>query len=98
MEGNLISAKWESPDADVVESCTILTTTADELISQLHNRMPVILQPENYDLWLDPEVQEAGIIEPLLNPTTTEDMTLFPVSPMVNRLANDNPGCIEPLR
>lgn len=90
--------RWEDPDADLVESCTILTTAADELISQLHDRMPVILQPEHYDLWLDPEVQKVEVIQPLLSPTPTGDMTIFPVSPMVNRPATDNPGCIEPLR
>jgi putative SOS response-associated peptidase YedK len=60
--------------------------------------MPVILNPMNYDLWLDPVVQEAGRLETLLRSYPSEDMVAYPVRTMVNNPANDNPGCIEPER
>ena len=54
--------KWQAPEDEVIESCTILTTDANDLTRPIHDRMPVILKPEDYDLWLDPEVK-ARIIK-----------------------------------
>ena len=80
-----------------VESCTILTTEPNDLVAELHNRMPVILDPERFDLWLDPEVREMDRIEPLLVPYPADRMISFPVGLQVNRPENDDPSCIEPL-
>jgi len=90
--------RWEGPDKEFIESCTILTTEANELVSQLHNRMPVILQAKDYDLWLDQEVQAVELVQPLLKPSPVGELTAFPVHSIVNSPANDDPGCVEPLR
>jgi putative SOS response-associated peptidase YedK len=59
--------------------------------------MPVILRPEDYDLWLDREVQQVDRLQPLLRPFPAEMMAFFPVSPRVNSPANEGPDCIAPL-
>lgn len=86
---------WAGPDG-AVESCTLLTTEPNDLIRSLHNRMPVILAPEDYDLWLDPGVREVELLHPLLRPHPPEDMIAYPVGLWVNNPKNDGPQCIEP--
>jgi putative SOS response-associated peptidase YedK len=88
---------WEGKDASVIESCTLLTTEPNDLLRTLHNRMPVILSPGDYDLWLDPEVQQPDLIQPLLRPYAALEMEAYPVSRFVNSPGNDSPTCIEPL-
>jgi putative SOS response-associated peptidase YedK len=87
---------WKGPDDTVVESCTLLTTQPNALLKPIHNRMPVILHPRDYDLWLDPEVQEAGSLRQLFHPYPPDDMDAYPVSRWVNSPANDDPRCILP--
>jgi putative SOS response-associated peptidase YedK len=94
--------RWQPKDKDgagdsVVESCTLLTTQPNDLVRALHNRMPVILEPEDYDLWLDPRVQNAEVLKPLLGAYPSEEMTAYPVSRWVNKPQHDGPACIEPL-
>jgi putative SOS response-associated peptidase YedK len=88
---------WEHWDrgGQAVESCTILTTDANEPVGSIHDRMPVILNPRDYDLWLDPDVQDAKRLEPLLAPYTGEEMAAYPVSTLVNNPKADEPKCIE---
>lgn len=88
---------WQGPEGEVIESCTLLTTAANEVMRPLHDRMPVILNPKDYDLWLDPDVQKREALSPLLRPYTAEAMVAYPVRPVVNSPANDSPLCIEPL-
>ncbi len=88
---------WENQDGQAIESCTILTTEPNDLLKPIHNRMPVILDPKDYDLWLDPDVRDAGKLCPLLGPYPPEDMTAYPVSLRVNNPSNDDPVCIERL-
>ncbi|HZY57981.1 MAG TPA: SOS response-associated peptidase family protein, partial [Rubrobacteraceae bacterium] len=78
-------------------SCTILTTEANDLVSEIHHRMPVILAPEDHGLWLDPDVREADPLLPLLAPYPDDVMEAYPVSRFVNRPTNDDPRCVEPL-
>src|SRR5208337_1215267 len=85
--------RWESPDGELVESVTILTTEANELLRPLHERMPVILEPKEYDLWLDPSVRKPELVQPLLRPYRSEAMTAYPVSPWVNDARHDDPRC-----
>jgi putative SOS response-associated peptidase YedK len=59
--------------------------------------MPVVLKPEDYELWLDPEVQDVQRLQPLLRPYPSAEMMAYPVSLFVNRPQNDDPRCIEPL-
>ena len=88
---------WNSPEGQVIRSCTILTTTANELIQPLHNRMPVILSDETQALWLDPLTENPENLEPLLIPVPEEFLTSHPVSEMVNSVRNQGPECVVPL-
>jgi putative SOS response-associated peptidase YedK len=88
---------WKGPEGQVIESCTLLTTQPNELILAVHNRMPVILKPRDYELWLDPEVQEVERLQSLLRPYPPEEMEAYAVSRYVNSPDNDDPRCIEPL-
>jgi putative SOS response-associated peptidase YedK len=89
--------RWEGADTGVIESCTLLTTQPNELMLPLHNRMPVILQPKDYDLWLDPEMQKVESLQPLLQPYPSQEMAAYAVSRWVNSPDNDDPRCILPL-
>jgi putative SOS response-associated peptidase YedK len=75
------AALWEHRErgGDLIDSCTILTTDANELVGSIHDRMPVILDPGDYDLWLDPDVQDTSRLKPLLVPYTSEAMAAYPV-------------------
>lgn len=88
---------WES-NGEPLETCTLLTTEANELLAPYHDRMPVIVRPEDYDLWLDSETRGTEILLPLLRPYPREGMTTYAVSPMVNSPSNDSPRCVEPAR
>jgi putative SOS response-associated peptidase YedK len=88
--------RWDWGDSPI-DSCTSVTTDANELVGSIHDRMPVILDPKDYGLWLDPDVQDAKKLEPLLVPYTTEGMAAHPVSSMVNNPKADDPRCIEPV-
>ena len=79
-----------------VESCTLLTTVANELVRPIHDRMPAILAAADYAQWLDAAVEEPKRLASLLGPYASEAMAAFPVGPRVNSPANDDPGCIEP--
>lgn len=87
---------WCDPEGSVLQSCTILTTTPNELMAPIHNRMPVIVEPEDFDLWLNPEPDpEQGLH--LLRPYPAERMAAYPVSTVVNSPRNDVPNCIQPI-
>ncbi len=73
---------------DELLSCTILTTTPNELMATLHDRMPVILSHDDYDRWLDPSVTDPGDVQDLLRPYPGE-MQAYPVSRAVNNVRND---------
>ncbi len=89
---------WRDPErGQPVETFTILTTDANDLMRPLHDRMPVILDRENFDLWLDPKMEDTAKLQPLLVPHSSEDFEAFPVSRLVNSPTNDLPNCIEPL-
>ena len=92
---------WKSKEASdsdpLYKSCTILTTAASESLQQIHHRMPVILQPEAYEKWLDPELQEPDQLEVVLQNCHVRKMQYYPVSKLVNRVQNNSPTCINPL-
>lgn len=88
---------WEG-EGEMLETCTLLTTEANELLAPYHDRMPVILSPEDYDRWLDSEVRGTEMLLPLLRPYSRAEMTTYAVSPVVNSPSNDSPRCIEPAR
>ena len=87
---------WNSPEGSQLKTCTIITTEPNELMSLLHNRMPVILHPRDYDKWLDPSSQTPDQLIPLLKPFPAEMMDAYPVTPLVNKPANDTPELVVP--
>ncbi|GAB4378590.1 MAG: SOS response-associated peptidase [Elainellaceae cyanobacterium] len=88
---------WQSGAGDEIESCTILTTEANDVLRPVHDRMPVILHPQDYDLWLDPEVQGGRDLQELLHPYPEEEMQRYAVSKKVNNPRHDNADCLEPV-
>lgn len=89
--------RWPGDGNGPVESCTIVTTAANEVVAPLHDRMPVILDPGEFALWLDLEVRDPEALQPLLRPHAGAAMRAYPVSPFVNDPAHDLPACREPL-
>lgn len=85
---------WNSPEGEQVWTCTILTTQANEKISSLHHRMPVILDKEAREIWLDKET-ESGELRMLFAPYDGNKMDYYPVSKAVNHVKNDNPTLVE---
>jgi putative SOS response-associated peptidase YedK len=88
---------WTDPDGKRVDSCTIITTDANELMQQVHNRMPVILDPADYGRWLDHDQQDANVLTSLLKQFPAGNMQLTPVSTLVNSPRNESPKCVEPV-
>ncbi len=88
---------WKRPDDSWMLSCTVITTAANELVSGIHDRMPVILDPDVESVWLDPDVDDTSVLSDLLVPYPTELMTAYEVSRIVNSAANDVPECIAPI-
>lgn len=89
---------WNHPDGKALESCTILTTAANEFMAEVHERMPVILDREVWPLWLDPQLQDADTVQELLQPSLSEIWQRVPVSPLVNHVKHDRPECMQPIR
>jgi len=88
---------WSAPDGSEVRSCTIITTQPNALLEPIHNRMPVILAPEGYQLWLSPEDKQPAQLNGLLVPYPADEMIAYPVSKMVNRTEYDAPELITPV-
>jgi putative SOS response-associated peptidase YedK len=88
---------WEGQDGQVIESCTLVTTKPNDLLKPIHKRMPMILDPKDYEQWLDPDVQEVSRLQPLLRPYPPDQMTYYPVNVRVNNPRNDDQLCVEPL-
>ena len=89
--------RWTNPEREVIESCTILTTTPNSLLSDIHDRMPVILTPADYDLWLDPAFKNIASVSEMLKPFDSALMRRYAVSTRVNQVQNDDADCAMPL-
>jgi putative SOS response-associated peptidase YedK len=87
---------WQPDGGEALRSCTIITTTPNELVAPIHNRMPLVLAPEAYELWLDPAEQAPDRLDPWLGPYPASEMTAYPVSTLVNNPRNDSAACIVP--
>ncbi len=85
--------RWLGPDGPV-ESCTVLTTGANDLVRPVHDRMPVILPPERYDAWLDPGNTDLPLLRSWLGPYPADEMTGVPANPLVNNARNEGPVCL----
>jgi putative SOS response-associated peptidase YedK len=88
---------WRDPQGDMIESCTILTTTPNSLLTDIHDRMPVILRADDYDSWLDPAFKQVHSLSEMLGPFGPAQMRRYPVSPRVNHVDNDDPDCSKPV-
>ncbi|MBK8822241.1 MAG: SOS response-associated peptidase [Anaerolineales bacterium] len=88
--------EWHSPDGNTLRTCTIITTEPNELMSTLHNRMPVILDKQDYNAWLDAAPQTPERLLPLIQPFPADRMSAHPVSTFVNSPGNDRPECVLP--
>lgn len=91
-----LAGLWEcwNGDGKSIESCAIVTTTANELMATIHDRMPVIVHPADFDEWLAGDPDEAAA---LMRPFEAEAMTAYPVSSIVNNARNEVPECVTPL-
>jgi putative SOS response-associated peptidase YedK len=97
----LMAGLWESwrdktvEEAEPLETFTILTTSANPLAAGIHDRMPVILCPNDYDRWLDPNLQGAAELTYMFEPFDSSEMRVDPVNDRVNSARNDDEQCIE---
>ncbi|NLF70609.1 MAG: SOS response-associated peptidase [Candidatus Anammoximicrobium sp.] len=90
--------RWTDPQTDEpIETCTIITTEANELTRPIHDRMPVILDAAGYDRWLDPHLERPDPLRELLRPFAAQAMRADPVDAYVNNPRNGGPQCIQPL-
>ena len=87
---------WYAPDGSSVQSCTILTTEPNELMTPIHNRMPVIIDPQDYSMWLDPGPNPQDALH-LMRPYEAQKMAAYPVSTAVNNPRNEDFQCIQPI-
>ncbi len=90
---------WErwTKSGSPIETCTIITTNANTLMSELHDRMPVILSPAAADVWLDQKIGQSELLLSLLGPYPDDEMEAYPVSTLVNSPKNESSECIVPI-
>lgn len=88
--------RWEK-QAPALESCTLITTGPNTVMEPIHHRMPVILDPKQYNEWLDLTLYSIEQLKALLKPFPPEEMEAYPISPLVNNPRNDSSRCIQPL-
>lgn len=86
---------WQSPAGEILESCSIIVTSANDLMQPIHERMPVILARDNWSSWLSAETANTQKLQQLLRPYPAEEMTAWPVSPQVNNVRNDVADCMQ---
>jgi hypothetical protein len=90
--------RWTDPQGDTIESYTILTTTPNSLLADIHERMPVILRADNFDLWLDPAFRDLASVSRMLRPFEPALMRRYPVSTRLNQVQNDDADCAKPVK
>ena len=89
---------WIGPNGEELDTACIVTTTANRLLAPIHDRMPVVIAPEAFDLWLDCDRVDAATAGALIAPAPEHLFEVYEISTAVNRTANDTPALIEPLR
>jgi putative SOS response-associated peptidase YedK len=89
--------RWKDPSGQWIKSCSILTTTPNAVTASIHDRMPVILDPNCYDLWLDPGMHDMRAVSDMLKPYDAQLMRSYPVSARVNHVVNDDAECSTPI-
>jgi putative SOS response-associated peptidase YedK len=88
---------WRNAEGQWIKTCSILTTTPNAVTSTVHDRMPVIVHPDSYDLWLDPGMTDVAAASELLKPYDARFMRCYPVSTRINHVANDDEECSRPV-
>jgi len=90
---------WESPEnGETVHSYTIITTSANAPMEELHDRMPALLLPEEFDIWLDPSNHDTNSLQDLIRPWPDDDIEFYRVNDKVGNVRNNNPELLEPYR
>ena len=89
--------EWSNPEGEKLLTFTIITTTANELMESIHDRMPVILHEKDEGIWLDPQLADTDKLSQLLKPYSSKEMEAYKVSTFVNSPKNNGPKCIEPV-
>lgn len=89
--------RWEKGQDGPLDSFAIVTSSASERVSSVHDRMPVILDPGEYESWLDPELKNPNDLLSLLKPHPGKELLFTPVSTFVNNPRNDDPRCLHPI-
>ena len=90
--------RWKNARGQWIKSCSILTTTPNAVTSSVHDRMPVILCADSYDLWLDPGMTNVEAVSEMLKPCDARTMRCYPVSTRVNHVVNDDAECSIPVK
>ena len=85
---------WQGADGSEIETCAILTCRANEMMKQIHDRMPVILHRDDYGRWLDTDIQHAEKVQDLLTPFPADQMDCYPVTQHVNSVKNEDERCL----
>ena len=89
--------KWISPQGEEINTCTILTTTANKLVQPIHHRMPLILKQQDYNLWLSTQLQAPELLQDLLSYDPSEEMNIYKVSSFVNNPKHNSYQCVKPI-
>ena len=89
--------QWQDSSGKIVETCSILTTSPNSVTSTVRDRMPVILDPDGYDAWLDPGMKDVDSASERLKPLDARLMRCYPISIRINQVANDDEECSRPL-
>ena len=98
----LMAGLWESwqdpnlPDATPIETCTVITTEANDRMKELHDRMPVLLDKGDLDIWLSADNASQQQRSELLKPCASDLLAIAPANPWLNRVTNEGPRCLEP--
>lgn len=85
---------WKAPDGNELESFTILTTAANRVVTPIHDRMPVILHPDSFSLWLSHNMHDPQLLQPFYQPYPAQQLTAYKVPDLVNNPRFDSPACI----
>jgi putative SOS response-associated peptidase YedK len=88
---------WTGPNGEELETAAIVTTAANKTLAPIHDRMPVIVPPDQFDLWLDNSTEDVAAVAALIHPAPENLLEAYPISTDVNRVANDNPKLLEPV-
>jgi putative SOS response-associated peptidase YedK len=88
--------RWSNGDQSFI-TCSIITTTPNEITKEVHDRMPVILPPDAYQMWLEPDMKDTDYLKSLLQPYPADEMDAYEISTLVNSPKNDNPSILKPI-